>query len=41
VTFARPDPSACALDETGRCNPFAQDLHTIDIRQGTTKARSS
>jgi outer membrane receptor protein involved in Fe transport len=31
------DPSACALDEQGRCNPFSEDLYTIDIRQGTTK----
>lgn len=31
------DPDPCPVDEAGRCNPFAEDLYTIDIRQGTTK----
>jgi outer membrane receptor protein involved in Fe transport len=31
------DPQPCPVDEQGRCNPFAQDVYTTDIRQGTTK----
>jgi hypothetical protein len=29
------DPSPCVVDEAGRCNPFAEDNYTIDVRQGT------
>jgi outer membrane receptor protein involved in Fe transport len=29
------DPGPCVVDEAGRCNPFAEDNYTIDVRQGT------
>jgi outer membrane receptor protein involved in Fe transport len=29
------DPDPCLTDADGTCNPFSEDLYTIDIRQGT------
>jgi len=30
------DPEPCLTDPLGRCDPFHEDLYTIDIREGTT-----
>jgi len=30
------DAEACPLDDTGRCNPFAEDVYTLDTLQGTS-----
>ena len=29
------DAEPCVLDTLGRCNPFTEDLYTVDVRQGT------
>ena len=29
------DPELCAVNELGRCNPFIEDLYTVDERDGT------
>jgi len=31
------DPEACVTDPAGRCDPFRDDLYTIDVRAGTVR----